>query len=105
MQEDRSAQQAHSAFHAAMLMKNCGRYEVLVGRRHRSPSTGTWRMQLSKEPSRIGKIFDPPSGIGMNREPEANRRTFLATAPGQNGKRKNPSRQGLRSELRWHDLR
>ena len=46
-------------------------------------------MQLPKEPSRIGKIFDPLSSIGMNREPEANRRTFLATAPGQNGKRKN----------------
>ena len=48
--------------------------------------------QSPKEPSRIGKIFEPLPGIGMNREPDANRRTFLATAPNQNVKRGNRSR-------------
>ena len=43
---------------------------------HRAP-----RRDATKEPIRIGKIFEPLLGIGINREPHANRRDFLATAP------------------------
>ena len=38
------------------------------------------RGQQSKS-IRIGKIFEPQPGMGMNREPHLNRRDFLATAP------------------------
>ena len=38
------------------------------------------------EPIRIGKIFEPLPGISMNREPHANRRDFLTTAPNRHQK-------------------